>query len=229
MPYCETSTLVKHSPARTTIRPLKCKRWTCPRCVEDRQRRLIREAMGGSPNKFLTLTMRPLEGASADRMALELANCWRKLRRQLMKTHGLKRLPFMAVFERHGSGMPHLHIALRSGWIEIDEVIDYMWEHHRSHKQDIRAVDNPAKIGGYVAKYMAKEPEKFRWSKRYWKSRDYELDHRWKKKPERPPGWWNQVFHNGLIAVIDMYRRKGWRPVRLKPKLWCCYHDRQDE
>jgi len=190
-----------------------------------RCKRLIAEAHRGSPNIFFTLTMRASDERSPDLQAVKMVEAWRSLRRWLMKDLGLKKLPFMAVFERHKSGYPHLHIAIRSQFLPIGKIVEFMDGKYDSPIQYIEVIDNPAKVGGYVVKYMSKCPERYKFSKRYWKSRDYELDQKWKDKPVKPPGHWAEVFSNNVYAVVGMYEQRGWRFIRSKGHVFTAYHD----
>lgn len=66
---------------------------------------------------------------------------------------------------------------------------------------DIRRIDHAGRVAGYVAKYVAQEPAKVGSNKRYWQSRDYDLDAE-VERPELPPGVWYGRPWPGAIASI---------------------------
>src|SRR5262249_50634329 len=119
--------------------------------------------------------------------AKALARAWRILRLRALRHYNLKALPFIAVFEKHKSGWPHLHLMLRAKWLDQRWLSAQMHDILNSHRVDIRRIKRQSQIAGYCAKYVGKEPWQFGTSKRYWKSRDYELREDRKTKPDLPP------------------------------------------
>lgn len=189
--YCGERSIVKYRIESREVASLRCKAWTCPDCAPDRSARLIAECHGGSPNTFLTLTSRRREGITPNAAALELTRAWRLVRLRLLRKTGAKKLPFFAVIESTKLGWPHLHILLRSVWLDRQQISDWMREICDSPVVDIRRIDQRAKVAAYVAKYCSKAAHKFGNAKRYYKSRDYELRspeelERFRKKT---PGW----------------------------------------
>jgi hypothetical protein len=178
--YCGSHTLVKYEDRVRYARRLKCRSWSCPDCEPYRKKRLISEAMGGNPTMFLTLTCRRAEGKDADTAARELSHAWRLLRLRWMRLKKVKRLPFLAVFEPHASGWPHLHIVLRAGFIDWKWLSAQMLELLDSPHVYVERLNSNRKVAGYVAKYIGKGTSKFGTLKRFWKSQDYEQ----RKKPE---------------------------------------------
>ncbi|MEE8540002.1 MAG: hypothetical protein V3S54_09300 [Woeseiaceae bacterium] len=92
-----------------------------------------------------------------------------------MRRYNLKALPFLAVFEKTKRGEPHLHILLRTVYLDQAWLSDQMKELIGAPIVDIRSLTSAAKIANYVTKYIAKDPHKFIGTKRYWSSRDYLL------------------------------------------------------
>lgn len=189
--YCGERSIVKYRPTTREVASLRCKAWTCPDCAPDRSSRLIAECHGGSPNTFLTLTSRRRAGITPNAAALELTRAWRLVRLRLLRKTGAKKLPFFAVIESTKLGWPHLHILLRSVWLDRQQISNWMLEICDSPIVDIRRIDQRGKVAAYVAKYCSKAAHKFGTAKRYYKSRDYELRspeelERFRKKT---PGW----------------------------------------
>lgn len=210
MSYCGERSLVKYDgPARIVASQL-CRAWTCPDCAPNRQKRLIAEAHAGSPNTFLTLTSRRREGLTANQAALQITRAWRLIRLRLMRQRRLKKLPFLAVMEATRNGWPHLHILLRSIWIDQKQLSAWMDELAESPIVDIRRIDNKGKVAAYVAKYVSKCAHKFGSAKRYYKSRDYDL-----RDPDelarflkKQPGWEPSTVHP--YRLERQFRELGW-------------------
>ncbi len=149
------------------------------------------ECHSGAPNTFLTLTSRRRDGLTADQAALALTRAWRLIRLRLMRRSGMKRLPFVAVMEATKAGWPHLHILLRSIWLDAKLISSWMDELTDSPVIDIQRIDNRKRVNAYVSKYCGKAAHKFGTAKRYYKTPDYDLrseDEKRKFKKERG-GW----------------------------------------
>lgn len=211
--YCGERSIVKYRPDSRVVASLTCRAWTCPDCAPQRASRLVAECHGGAPNTFLTLTSRKRPNQTANEAALALTRAWRLVRLRLMRKAGIKRLPFMAVMEATKAGWPHLHILLRSLWIDREQVSAWMSELIDSPVVDVRRIDNRAKVAAYVAKYASKAAHKFGTAKRYFKSRDYELRsedelQKFKKggggwlNSEKHVRWWSRLLEGQGFSVV---------------------------
>lgn len=189
-----------------------------------RRRDLWFKAFNAEPRIFLTLTMRPDSELSPDQQAEKFVVAWRMLRQFLCRRLERKSITFLAVFEAHESGWPHLHILLRGGYID-HRVIRKWWEGYTGSFQiDIRLAKNPRQRASYVSKYVAKNPGRFEHVKRYWCSQDWDL----KKKQEQPSShaeyaWWEAVSVTpiGLArAALGSGARVTWRDNTLIIEGW---------
>jgi hypothetical protein len=210
MPYCGSASLVKHYITSKSARVLKCRSWSCPDCQPDRHKRLVREGRGGNPNTFLTLTIRANQGDDPTRNAQRLIDAWRLCRLRLMRHRKMKHFPFLAVVEAHKSGQPHLHILGRFPYIPQAEISEIMVELIDSPHVDIRRINNPSMVAGYVAKYVGKQPHQFGTCKRYWKSRDYEQDQRWRSRRRIPDGAFYTRTPSPLWRLEIFWKENGW-------------------
>jgi hypothetical protein len=164
---------------------------------------LWHKAFNGSPDMFLTLTKAPVEGQTPDQAAEAFVVEWRSLRQFLRRRLERPNLTFLAVFEAHESGWPHLHILLRSKYISR-ELIKEWWEARTgSYQVDIRRVHNPRQRASYVSKYVAKRPSQFGSCKRFWCSQDWDPP---KKIDPATQGeevaWWEAI----TVSPIGMMR-----------------------
>jgi len=179
--YCLTPfTLVKQSKRKIKLSPLICKCWECERCGPKKKKQLMYLARKGNPTKMITLTVSSRCGEDPTSRARLLVTCWRQLRRKARKIFRQSKIEFLAVFEKTKAGEPHLHILTRmqyvpQAWLssEMDRLIASPIVH-------IRAIKNKKMASIYVSKYVAKNPERFKGTKRFWRSFDYV------KKPQNP-------------------------------------------
>lgn len=197
MSYCREHTAVNSCEHERIAVSLACRAWTCPDCAEKRKAGLIAQAIGGNPRTFLTLTIRRDDHSNPKEAARQLAHAWRCLRLRWMRRKKLKHLPFIAVFEKHKSGWPHLHILMRSGYMDQKWISAQMQDLINSPVIDIRLARNAAQCAAYCAKYCGKDPEKFGHCKRYWQSKDYD---------QRPPNEKQKKHPNH-----GTWHREDWR------------------
>lgn len=204
MVLCTERSLVKHDANRIEVRPLRCKCWKCSYCVATKQRELWWKAFKGDPERFLTLTIRKGRFATPEDAAAEMVKGWRMLRQFLERHLNIKKITFLAVFEHHKSGWPHLHILLRGSFIDHRIIRNWWKSRFDSFQIDIRFVANSRQRASYVTKYVSKAPQGFGSCKRYWCSQDWDPP---KKENDTPAGsefaWWESVTVNP-IGIIRM-------------------------
>lgn len=206
MVLCTERSLVKHDHTVMVVKPLRCKCWRCSYCVATKSKELWWKAFKGDPRIFLTLTMKPQPGHTPESQAAEFVAGWRMLRQFLCRHLGRKTITFLAVFEAHESGWPHLHILLRGGFID-HRLIRRWWEHRfSSHQIDIRLVRNKQQRANYISKYVSKAPQGFGSCKRYWCSQDWDPP----KKENVIPGrdeyvWWESITLHPLGIARAAY------------------------
>jgi hypothetical protein len=155
--------------------------------------------------------MREGYAKTPDQQAEEFVVGWRLLRQFLCRKLGRKTITFLAVFENHESGWPHLHILLRGGYID-HRVIRAWWEERfQSHHIDIRLAKNPRQRASYVSKYVAKAPQGFGHCKRYWCSQDWDKKKNDAPKPERDEYEWWEAITTRPISMARMAFEDGAR------------------
>lgn len=128
-----------------------------------------------------------------------------------MRKYKMRKLPFLAVVEAHKSGYPHLHILLRSKFIDWFYIRDVMAELIDSPRINIKRATNKAGVAAYCAKYCTKCAVKFGTAKRYWQSRDYDLRERDPDDERRKgQGGWS-VFPDSLEKWREYAIQLGYR------------------
>lgn len=171
--YCTEFSLVQQHHSHTVVKPLYCNCWSCDLCAPRRSKRLAREAAEGKPNRFITLTVRARDDGGQTQRARDLVRAWRTVCKLIRRRDGKRSLEFLAVFERTHRGEPHLHILVRSGYIDQRWLSAVMGRLIGAPIVDVRAVKGSRQAARYVAKYAAKGLGVFKGCKRYWRSLRY--------------------------------------------------------
>lgn len=211
--YCGDATIVNTIGKEKRAVALKCRSWTCPDCYPIRKAGLMKQALSGSPDMFLTLTIQCHPGDNANDKAAMLARGWRLLRLRLMRRYKIKSLPFIAVIEAHKSGFPHLHILLRSKFIPWRDLVALWITVTGSRGVFIERLQRRSKAVAYCSKYAGKAAHKFSRCKRYWCSRDYDL--RGKRPPKSRPRHgegWDRV-HEPIKRIFQAWTELDWSPT----------------
>lgn len=153
---------------------LKCRRWSCEKCLPDLRREVIQKAIAGHPRAMLTLTCNPANYSTPDEAARDMKRALVLLRRHLRARFGIEKLPFICVFERHKSGWPHMHLLIRGPFIPW-KWLSLTWKRLIGAFQvDIRKIRGARDAASYVAKYIGKEPFAFEGCKRWWRSHNFD-------------------------------------------------------
>jgi len=212
MSYCRECIAVKAEGHIQTAVSLKCRSWGCELCEPRRKKQLIAEGMGGAPCTFLTLTYRARSTETPDEAAPKLTRAWRLVRLRLMRKFHWRKLPFLAVMEKTENGWPHLHILLRTRYIPVKLISQYMQEIVDSPVVWIEKINNKSRAAGYCAKYCGKAANKFKTAKRYWQSRDYDLREDWKEDDDKEAlgGWFRQSID---VFVWAQFQEEEGRKV----------------
>jgi len=225
---CPDWTLVKTSPSEIDLKKLHCRSWKCDCCGPERRAQVIATVIAGQPNRFLTLTVNPAYGSSPEERRGMLANALKLLVKRLHRWRPGATFEYFAVVEKTLRGEPHLHIALRGPYIPQKLISSIMDELIHAPTVDIRKVDKPHRAAYYLAKYLTKAPEQFGTFKRYWKSRNWEVDpdpefakpapgmprYKLEKRPRHEldtelmhDGWVRSLFSRDLTKYFPGYLR----------------------
>jgi hypothetical protein len=207
--FCGFGSLVSEHADAVKVKQTHCRRWTCPVCGPIRRMQCEIEIRAGQPDACLTLTMKPIPGRTPLQARKKLAEAFPKLVRWLRRQTGTK-LSVYAVCEKHKSGYPHLHVALR-GWRFVPHArIKAKWlELTGSFVVWIDAKGTPQQLARYLAKYLSKDLAKFGDYKRYWHSQDWVLG----TGDQSPAAWRGDVWRHTADNVDEVLRvltREGW-------------------
>lgn len=191
---CTSWTVVKQQGVNLRLAHLKCKRWSCKRCARTNKKRLKWIARNGHPQRFITLTAHKESADTTGGRARELVRAWREIRRRYSKKWTGAKIEFLAIFEKTKKGEPHLHIMVRSNFIEKHWLSSQMDSLTGSPICHIRKIDSSAMAANYVSKYIAKDPTRFAGTKRFWRSMGYFIQNQMEEgKEEIIPSRWHLV------------------------------------
>lgn len=198
MSLCTDRTVVNQNLSEGTAHALKCKRWSCEQCNPNCRREVMERAREGIPNVFLTLTCRHGNYASPDEAARDMKRGLVLFRKMLQRKHGIEKMPFIVVYEKHQSGWPHMHLLCRLPFVHISKLRKYWEKIVGAWQVDIRFIRKKSQILFYVTKYIGKDLQAFKGCKRWWRSHNYAID-----KKEREPLF---LFGNRLsIEPVDFH------------------------
>jgi hypothetical protein len=187
-----------------------CRSWTCEYCAPIRARQLMRDAINGEPNKFITLTWRAGHNEwGPDQAARHLVHAWRMTVQRGKREGIFTDIQYIAVFEKHQNGFPHLHILARCNFIAQAWLSKALEDYANAPRVDIRKIKGKKRAAFYIAKYTAKAPEKFHGCKRYWRTLGYDLS---EGKADRPlhDHFKGYVTCDHISQVADLYQTHGY-------------------
>ena len=171
--FCSEWSLVNHGELAIRAITLHCKAWSCPICLPIRKARLVGQVAAGLPTKLLTLTTRVVEDGDQVAEARRQGIACARLLVLIRKRFPGHKIAYFAVREATKQGWPHIHVALRSPFIEWVWLKE-QWERlSGSPGIDIRAIYAAGNAAKYLAKYIGKDPHRFGTTKRYWYSRNW--------------------------------------------------------
>lgn len=209
---CSEACLVNHGLQAIRVISLWCRCWSCDFCLPMRKWRLVSDVAAGLPTKLLTLTTRVVPGGDPVAEAQRQGEALGRLVRLMRKRSKDQGLAYFAVREATKQGWPHIHVALRCRYIDV-QWIQRTWEALTgSPGADIRAIYKSTDAAKYLAKYIGKDPHRFGTTKRYWHSRNW-FDVR--PAPEPPAGDWNSKWHivrEGINRLAELAWMQGWAP-----------------
>lgn len=187
-----------------------CRSWSCETCQPRRQRELVRLAKDGQPTSFITLTVNPRQGRNPDDRARMLSWAWRQVVKLAKKKYSLQKIPYLCVFEATKKGEPHLHIIARLKWMDQRWLSNQMARLIAAPIVDIRRISSVAQVAAYVAKYIGKQPHRFKGCKRYWTTKNWRLV---KSDVEPVDGFWSEHWYLNKITLLqqqEMWELMGW-------------------
>lgn len=213
-PLCTPEVAVNLSGNAGIATPVRCKRWSCPVCHEANRRRVIRIARAGNPRALLTLTVSSKKYPDPAEAAQALKNSLRLLRLRLKRHPRLENFEFLAVFEKHQSGHPHLHLLIKGKFIPWKLLRKWWTKWTDSPIQDIRKISSRGNAALYCAKYIGKDLSSLPGCKRWWRSHGYSSSAADDYQDEKAAGQWGRLTANIArlrhAALVSGYEVENW-------------------
>jgi hypothetical protein len=217
---CTDGLTVKSNGIDGEASPIRCKRWSCETCAKLNRARVVAIAMAAKPRAMLTLTVSSEHYETPDEAALALKRGLRLLRLRLSRHEKLENFEFLAVFEEHESGYPHLHLLIRGKFIPWNKLRDWWEEITGSTHVHIRKIDSVGKAAFYAAKYIGKALHAFANCKRWWRSHAYSAHVADTYVPDwslgKPTRWSANIHRLKLILAYEgwTYEKHGREGIR---------------
>lgn len=155
---------------------LRCKRWSCELCQGRNRWKVLLAIQRGQPNRMLTLSCVHGKYGTPEEAAHDMKRGLVALRKRMARKWPKRKFPMVVVFEAHKSGWPHMHICLRSTFIDIHWLKAAWEEIIGAWNVDIRIIPDPTRSARYVSKYLGKDLHHFEGCKRWWRTHDYEIE-----------------------------------------------------
>lgn len=165
--YCQQWTLVKDDGDERVCVPLDCHSWACSHCGPAMKRRLKRAVAAQSVHSLLTLTanasLYPDPRDAWASLSAAINPFFKRIRR-----HARGRpVDFFLVWETTARGYPHAHILLRAPFLS-QRWLSHAWaDLTGSFIVDIRRVSSGPAAAHYIAKYLAKQLDAPKGTRRY--------------------------------------------------------------
>jgi hypothetical protein len=157
------------------IRHRYCRSWFCSVCYPRNIRRLLRHILAGRrPGerwRLIIYTISRHIGCSPDDRAYLIKEAHGKLRKRILRRYGDDAYEFIAVWETHQDGEPHLNVLQRGAYIDQDWLSD-QWADLLPGSIIVGIEHVEAADRRRVAGYMVKDPAQFGYkTKRFWGTR----------------------------------------------------------
>lgn len=175
---------------------------------------------------MLTLTVSSNHYDTPDEAAAALKRGLRLLRLRLSRDPKLENFQFLAVFEKHKSGYPHLHLLIRGKFMPWKKLRQWWEEITGSTHIHIKFIDTVGKAAYYVSKYIGKDLSAFANCKRWWRSYGYSEGADDDYSKDRPQAHWSryEIDWGPMLLHLRLagyeVERQGTRWMRWKwPRL----------
>jgi hypothetical protein len=134
--------------------PLYCKQWHCSICAPRLKANFVHRVKAAKPDHHLTCTCAHPEGATPAIAEAAIRAGWPDFVKELRKLD--PKLEYCRVLEYQKNGWPHLHIALRAGYLPIKSVEAAWRKKCWPGYCFITYRSNPAATANDLGKYIAK-------------------------------------------------------------------------
>lgn len=165
---------------------------------------------------MMTLTTRFRKGINpADEAKLQSKGL-AELKRRIIRVFKVEKIEWIAVREVHKTGWPHLHVLMRLRFIPQRWLSSQWLSITKSSRVFVQRLKSQKQAASYVSKYIGKAPAQLGTSKRYWKTRAYDLRTKLiDKAPMDDDEYWRideRTFYKWQHDQIN----EGWRLIETR-------------
>ena len=139
--------------------PIRCRSWDCRNCARRNKRQLLRRLSKTDPNLFITLTTSTLTAPSPDEAFNRANEAISPLIKRWRRRFPNDRVEYFLVWERTKAGWPHAHVLLKAPPVPKRWLSRTWRELTGSYIVDLQQVSSAVHAAGYLAKYLAKDPQ----------------------------------------------------------------------
>jgi len=166
-PECCTGSLVGYNADEHTVTvvPLTCGKWSCPDCAARKAALYAHRLFAAAPERHIVLTWNPRVSNDPQealrRMKKALPKFVKYIRDEIKHKDGFiekaaLKFEYCAIWERHRSGFPHLHLAQWGDYVP-HRLIRATWKRLTgAYIIWIKAMDNDFSGGHHWTKYLLK-------------------------------------------------------------------------
>lgn len=175
----------------------------------------------GQPDAHIPFTLRRTKDAcpieARRRLGLAIPEFFRRVERRFGAT-----VEYFCVAERHKSGWPHVHVAIR-GWKFVHiKLLWQLWHEVTGDSDHLHVNRIPAKRAKrYLAKYLGKDLHRFGTAKRYWCTKGFvpaDFGQATEEELEQWQGW--RFVKEHPDDLVREYRSRGWFAHALGEGWW---------
>lgn len=123
------------------------------------KRRLLRRLRQSSPNLFITLTTSTRTAPTPEEAFHRASHAFADLIRIWRRRFPGQPVEYFLVWERTKAGWPHAHVLLKAPLVSKHWLSTIWRQQSGSYIVDLQPVSSLAHAAGYLAKYLAKDPQ----------------------------------------------------------------------
>jgi hypothetical protein len=192
--------------------PIRCRCWSCHFCRKKNLSILQARILEGQPERFLTLTTRPLDRETPRECYIRCRPAVSRLFAELRRRYG--EIEGVIVLETTKKGYPHWHCLIRGSYIPQSEISQLWHRFSGAFIIDIRRIKGKKDALIYSTKYILKaanQPQERRLGRLYSFTRNYSIAIRASPKDR------NWVWERCRTHVLEELRclRAGWNIVQV--------------
>lgn len=172
--FCGEQTLVGEAGGHGIVASAKCRRWSCPQCAIDNQRKLRGLIVELDPTIFITITSSPHCFADQADRARHQRKAWTACRRRLRRLTG-ERLDCVSVFAATKRGEPHIHAVVKCSLLSALAMQRLLSRWMSADIGECNIDARPVTDVYGLSAYISAQAHLFAGCQRYWTSRGWRV------------------------------------------------------